>query len=363
MQLCPANRMTQRIWPTGGRPLCAVSIELTRRCSLQCRHCFCVLPHSHQYRKKELALADWDRILGECADEGALFLTITGGEPLLHPEFKEIWKIAKKRGFLVTLFSNGTLIDAGMADFLAEWTPYEVSISLYGASEETYQRVTGTEGMFQRVVDAFDRLAARGVKLEVKGVFSRINKADFESVRAIALRYCDRFRWDGALMGAFAGCVNTPQEIRLSAEELIELEKDDAELFQELKCGVQDWMPSVGFKDSAFRCGVGRGSAHIDAYGGMHPCLPLERLQYDLTTGSVADGWCNGIPALLENMPWKPGPCQTCDAASLCYSCTAFALLEGCSPTGPVPFRCALGSGRAKEFNLLDSIKNRPAGF
>ncbi len=363
MQLCSAYRFIERLDEAEDRPLRAVSVELTRRCNLSCLHCFCGQPPDHKSRQDELAFADWERILDQCAQEGVLFLTLTGGEPLLHPQFREIWKAAKQKGFLVTLFSNGTLITDDMADFLAEWTPHEVSMSLYGASEETYRQVTGGSGMFQRAVDAFERLSRRKINVEVKGVFSRLNVHDFEGVKAIALKYCDLFRWDAELMGAFPGCANKPEEIRLSVDEYFALEQADP-----ARCHVVDqqrtnWEPPGRSEQSPFRCGVGRGSVHIDAYGGMHPCLPLESLRYDLLSGNVREGWRQAIPGMLTSLPWQPGPCQICDAAAICCSCTAFAMLENCSPTGPVPYRCALASARAHASGLSQCLDSIPEAF
>lgn len=363
MQLCSVYQFVERLDETEERPLRAVTLELTRRCNLNCLHCFCGQPPNHKSRQDELAFSEWERILEQCAQEGVLFLTLTGGEPLLYPQFREIWKIAKQKGFLITLFSNGTLIDDDMADFLAEWTPLEVSMSLYGASEETYQKVTGGKGMFQRVVDGFERLARRKINMEVKGVFSRLNVHDFEAVKAIALKYCDTFRWDAELMGAFPGCKNKPAEIRLSVDDYFVLEQSDPALRHVVDEKSINWEPPRRAEQSAFRCGVGRGSVHIDAYGGMHPCLPLESLKYDLLSGSVREGWRQAVPNLLRDLAWQPGPCQVCDAAEICCSCTAFAMLENCSPTGPVPYRCALASIRAQASGLTECLQAIPESF
>lgn len=363
MQICSAEHFIERLEKGSTRSLRVVSVELTRRCNLYCHHCYCRLPTGYDGLRHELALTDWLRILRQCADEGVLYLTFTGGEPLLYPDFRELWIAAKKMGFFVTLFSNGTLITDEVADFLAEWTPLEVSVTLYGASEEIYQKVTGTNGMFERTVSALDGLAKRHITLEVKGVFNTINRHEFEGVKAISQRYCEIFRWDAGLMGSFPGCPTMPQDVRLSVGECIALEQTDHARFSEMKEKFTDWEPQAPNGKGSFRCGVGRGSAHIDAFGGMHPCLPLESFAYDLRSGSVAEGWQSAIPKMLSEVVWPDGPCGTCDAAELCSCCAAFALLEDCSPTGPVPYRCKLAKVRARLYGVEERLRDLPEGF
>ncbi|MCK5099596.1 MAG: radical SAM protein, partial [Desulfobacteraceae bacterium] len=224
MQICSIKDFSQRIRKTKTRQLGGVSMELTRRCNFACKHCFCVNPSLTGKIKKELEYRDWEKIADQVAGEGVLFLTITGGEPLLSADFKKKWLAMKKKGFLLTLFSNGSLINKSMVDFLSEWTPLEISITLYGASEETYQKVTGCKGMFKKVIDALDLISDHGIPLEVKGVFSHLNIHDFKAVKEISKRYCNLFRWDVQLIGAFSGISNNPQQIRLSPEEIVELE-------------------------------------------------------------------------------------------------------------------------------------------
>ncbi|MCK5313301.1 MAG: radical SAM protein [Desulfobacteraceae bacterium] len=357
MQICSIKDFAKRIRKTKIRQLSGVSMEMTRKCNFACKHCFCANPSFVGKTEKELEYKEWEKIAGQIADEGVLFLTITGGEPLLSAYFKKKWIELKKKGFLLTLFTNGSLINNNMVDFFSEWTPLEVSITLYGASEETYQKVTGCKGMFKKVMDALDLISDCGIPLEVKGVFSHLNIHDFEAVKEISKKYCELFRWDVQLIGAFSGISNNPQQIRLSPEEIVELENTDPVRKSEMQNLINRWSPSkINKENYAFGCNVGNGTAHIDAYGYMHPCLPLEILKYDLTKGSVKEGWEIAIPEMLNNLPFQPGPCQACEAIEICSHCAAFALLEGCSTGGPVPFKCELTKARIKKYGISDKV-------
>ncbi len=360
MLVCTIQEYMRTVKSDKKRPLSGLSAELTRRCNFKCGQCYCANPIKPYNPEEELRTDEWIRIFEQYADEQGLFLTLTGGEPLLRKDFKTLWRFLKQKGFLISLFTNGSLIDEKMVDFLAEWTPYELSITLYGASDETYERVTGHKNMFTRIMSTLEILSETGIPLEVKGVFTRLNIDDFDQVKSIGEQYCDLFRWDVDLIGAFPCSSNKVQDIRLSPEECVELEARVRIRNQELLNRIKNWQPAAppNGKRSAFTCNIGKSSAYIDCYGGMHPCLPLESVSYDLRQGSLEEGWHEAIPKMIRDFPLAPGPCQTCDAFELCGQCVAFALLEGCSPTGPVPFRCRLAKARAKQYGLSHRIKS-----
>lgn len=354
---CNIDDFRKKFQEKTGSVLKSLSVEITRDCNFRCRHCFCTNLNIHP---DELSFDEWVRIFEEYAEEDGLFLTITGGEPLLRKDFKKIWEYLKKRGFVITLFTNASLIDEEFADYFSRWSPREISVTLYGASDQTYERVTGCRNMYSRVMEALEMLRKGGIPLEVKGVFSRLNVDDFQQVRKIALEYCDLFRWDVGLMGAFSTSGNKPMDIRLSPEEYAELEVEEPVRFSQMIEIFQQWNPpeQAPKRIGAFSCNVrSGGSMHIDSGGKMYPCIPFEYAGYDLTKGTFREGWNEAIPKFIATYPCNPGPCQTCAVVELCGPCAAFALLEGCSSTGPVPYKCDLVTARARKCNAEKVIK------
>ena len=330
----------------------AVSADLTYRCNFSCAHCFCRLPENAPQGARELSGAEWDRIFGECADEGGLFLTLTGGEPLLHPDFRQVWVAAKRRGLIPTLFSNAALLTADWADFLADWPPQQVSVSLYGATEETYRSVTGVPGRYRAVREALDRLAERGLRLEVKCVFTRRNVHEFAAVREISRQYGEIFRWDAELLGTYPEGGGNPAGERLSPEEVVALEAADPIRDAEWRKRMSVWEPAPPLSETPFRCGVGGGGPHLDPYGQMRPCMTLESVSYDARSGSVREGWREALPRLLGEMPVVPGPCVDCTLPELCRFCPAQARLAGYSLGGPSEFHCRLAHLRAQAYGV-----------
>ena len=119
-------------------------IELTPRCSVNCVHCYInESPTDDLVRKAELTTSQWKTIIDQMESAGTLFLMITGGEPLLRSDFDEIFQYIRKKGLLVTLFSNGTLLSKQKAKMLANWNLNQLEITLYGGTRETYEKLPG----------------------------------------------------------------------------------------------------------------------------------------------------------------------------------------------------------------------------
>src|SRR5271169_1293931 len=144
---------------SGKRVPMEVSIEVTRRCPLECLHCYNNLPMSDPAaRAAELTFEEHCRLLDELVEAGCLWLLYTGGEIFARKDFLEIYTEAKKRGFLITLFTNGILINERVADHLAKYPPFSVEITMYGATRETYEALTQVRGSFDRCMRAIDLL-------------------------------------------------------------------------------------------------------------------------------------------------------------------------------------------------------------
>lgn len=127
------------------------TIEVTRRCPLTCAHCYNNLPMGDRTaRLSEPTYEEHCRILDEITEAGCLWLCYTGGEILARKDFLEIYTYAKRKGLLTTLFTNGLLITPKVADYLVQWRPFAIEITLYGRTRATYERLTGIPGSYDR---------------------------------------------------------------------------------------------------------------------------------------------------------------------------------------------------------------------
>src|SRR5438445_10098748 len=164
-----------------------VSLEVTRRCPLECLHCYNNLPMGDlAARNRELSRDEHFKLLDELAELGCLWLLYTGGEIFARKDFLEIYTQAKRKGFLITLFTNGTLITEKTADYLREWPPFAIEITLYGRTKETYEALTAIPGSYDRCLRGIGLLKERGLPLKLKTVATSINKHEVMAMRRFA---------------------------------------------------------------------------------------------------------------------------------------------------------------------------------
>ncbi len=113
-----------------------------------------------------------------------MWLLFTGGEIFARKDFLDIYTHAKKRGLLITLFTNGTQITPAIADYLADWRPFAIEITLYGRTRETYERLTRVPGSFDRCMRGIRLLKERGLPLKLKTVAVTINRHEMRTCSA-----------------------------------------------------------------------------------------------------------------------------------------------------------------------------------
>ena len=133
------------------------------------------------------------------AEAGCLWLLYTGGETFLRPDFLDIYTYAKKKGFLITLFTNGTLITPEIADYLAEWRPFSIEVTIYGRTRETYERVTGVAGSYERCLRGIRLLAEQRLPLKLKTMAFSVNRHELDAMKQFAGALGAEFRFDAML--------------------------------------------------------------------------------------------------------------------------------------------------------------------
>lgn len=169
-----------------GTPL-AGNFELTARCNFNCKMCYVHLTAEEQQRRgRELTADQWLAIAEEARSRGMLFLLLTGGEPLIRTDFRYLLTELKKMGLLVSVNSNGSLIDRDWLDFFRHEPPFRFNITLYGGSEETYERLCGRP-MFGRVTENIRALRQLGIGVKLNASMTPYNVADMEAMQYSSL--------------------------------------------------------------------------------------------------------------------------------------------------------------------------------
>jgi radical SAM protein with 4Fe4S-binding SPASM domain len=336
-------------------------IEITARCNNNCRHCYINLPAGDKVVKaRELSPVEIGKIADEAVKMGAVWCLITGGEPLLRPDFEEIFMLLKRKGLLVSVFTNATLINEKHIALFKKYPPHDIEVTVYGASREAYERITRLPGSFEMFIRGLDMLLSAGVKVRLKAMALRGNIEEMDLISDFCReRTKDYFRFDPVLHLRYDRNQLRNDEIRserLSPEEIIMLEKADRERFAFLKNSCDELIiPEFTHYgcDHLFHCGAGNGSFTISYDGKFRLCSSLwaPGTTYDLRQGTLKDAWENLIPRVRDMRSDKPeflATCRKCELVNLCLWCAAHAYLETGEMDGQTPYFCEVAHARAE---------------
>ena len=341
---------------SGQRAPLEVSIEVTRRCPLDCLHCYNNLPMGDlQARRRELNTEEHFKLLDELAQLGCLWLLYTGGEIFARKDFLEIYTYAKKKGFLITLFTNGTLIGERTADYLRQWPPFAIEITLYGRTKETYEALTGIPDSYERCLRGIAFLRDRGLPLKLKTVPTTVNKHEVLAMRQFAEEELHlEFKFD-SLINPRIDCSQSPLAVRLSPEEVVALDLHSSKVAAEYRKLAEEEAkhpPALANIETTYSCGGGMNSFAIDPYGHMSICVLSHQETYDIRSGSVEDGWKQFLLRVRTRARKTISKCVSCRLHSLCSMCPANGELENGDPESPVEFLCEVAHLRAMSLGL-----------
>jgi radical SAM protein with 4Fe4S-binding SPASM domain len=300
-------------------------IELTYGCNLRCVHCY---NPTHQ-AKDELATALIKALIEQLAEAGCLHLAFTGGEIFTRRDLFEILAYAKGKGFAITLLTNATLITPERADRIQALGPDGVEISIYGATQETYERVTRIPGSFTAFITGVQLLRQRDVPLVIKMPVMTLNHHEVQQAKALVEGWRIKFVYCTEIFPRVDGSLE-PLQYRLSPQEVVHID--------EIIVGSRRWRAEGGREkgescqagEGLFTCKCGKNSLAVTPYGRMNLCVSLPTPQYDLQTGTVSEGW-GTLVELVDGANAIPGEayeCPQCPVQSHCRQGPMNAWLE-----------------------------------
>ncbi|MFH1129808.1 MAG: radical SAM protein [Pseudomonadota bacterium] len=320
------NRLKAKLEAGQRLPLCG-QVELTYRCNFRCVHCY----QREVPPVRELDTKGWFRVLDQVAEAGCIYLTLTGGDPLVRKDFEDIYCYAIKKGFLVSLFCNGSLVTEGKADLIAEYPPRHVEVSLYGTTPETYEAVTGVAGGYKKTVDGIERLAKRGIPVHLKTALLKETVSELNTMESFAASLGLSFRFDSFV---HAGMNNdkTPTHHRLPPEKSVAQEATYPDFLEKL-CGEREKLgPRVENKTKLYRCGAGRWFFGVDPEGNLRICPTIVDPVFSLSKVSFNKAW--EIFGQELERTFGDSPCAECTVIDLCSRCPGIATIEVGDPCG-----------------------------
>lgn len=328
------------------------SLAITHRCNLRCVHCY--LGDQSVINSdptQEITTAQWIALIDEITEAGCLNLLITGGEPLLRKDFSEIYRHAKTNGMLVSVFTNGTMFTDEIISLFEEFPPSAVEISLYGATAETYEKITGIAGSYERCVNGIHLLLDHQVSVKLKTILMTLNRHEYDSIKDMAAAYGVPFRFDAAIFPCISGD-KTPLSMRLPPEDVIGIEFADEGRVQDWKDFIHRFQ-EVPESDALYQCGAGLTAFHIDPFGNLQPCLMTVNYKYSLLKDRFLKVWQENIPAIRKKKAGAGFICNQCEKKLLCSFCPAFFAMENGSEDILSEYLCEMGQLRFQAINNI----------
>ena len=329
------------------------TFELTARCNLDCRMCYIhKRENDRAARERELSTEQWLFLAKECQQAGTLLLLLTGGEPLLRPDFREIYTGCRRLGMMVSINSNATLIDERMVEFFASDPPSRINITLYGASPETYGRLCGDPSAYERVVKAILALQAAGVLVKLNFSITPYNRQDAVKVYQFAKDHGLAVQAASYMFPPVRACEQgcySPD--RMTPEEAAQAQMDyDRFRFapEELRKRLESMLAGSTVPDpdkecqelptERIQCRAGSSTFWITWDGLLRPCGMMVEPSFALEELGFPGAWSE-IRKERANI-FLPPECSRCDVRNACERCPALCYAESGSFTGVPTYVC-----------------------
>jgi radical SAM protein with 4Fe4S-binding SPASM domain len=326
------------------------TVELTYGCNLRCVHCY---NPTHRALPQELSTSEMCSLLNQIADLGVLTVTFTGGEPSVRPDIGDILRHARRQGLLIQVMTNATRMTTSFTHLLHAVGVSQINVSIYGATEAVYERMTGVPGSYRQFRQGLTDLAAVRLPVIVRMPVTTINYHEIQACRQLVESLHMKFQYCLEIMTTSTGD-RTPLQYRLSPEEKVRI---DQEMLP------HQWAPaseeSCSSNQPFLECACGHSRFAITPYGEMNLCTAFPIPRYDLRTGTVKEGWEVLKQTVDQARPSHRYECPTCEARPHCHLGRSDAWLETGDMSSCLPHYKEWAELEQRTYALLDPRRPR----
>lgn len=310
------------------------SFELLPLCNLNCKMCYVRLSREEMEKQGRLRTADeWLSIAEQMQKAGTLFLLLTGGEPLIYPDFKKLYLGLKKLGFIISVNTNGTLLNEEWADFFAENKPRRINITLYGSDENAYKNLCNYPGGFEKTMNALKLLKEREVPAKISFSVTRANADMLGDIYRIGKELDMLVETDCYMIPALKERhLPISQQSRLEPEKAaakcLEIMRYDRtpEMAKEYIDAVLKETEKVSTYPDCVSCLAGNCGFTINWKGEMKPCVTFDEPAVSVFEVGFEEAW-RQISQRTKEFRLNP-KCVNCNLRVVCPTCVASAFLE-----------------------------------
>lgn len=337
------------------------TFELTLRCNLHCKMCMFRRENSENaiLEHEEMNSQQWIDMARQAAEAGTINLLITGGEPMLRKDFCEIYRGIYKQGFIITLYTNATMITEKIMQTLRECPPHRIGITLYGANNDSYKKVCGVANGFERAIEGIKQLRTLPSAIEYRMTLIKDNIGDLEEICQLVEDFGGCATNTLIVFAPVRGGCMPVQECRLSPEESVNLSigRSVSKIEELIPSSLKDKVRirvkekpnecnATETKMTLLGCDAGMDSYTITYDGKLIGCQMLGIFATDAIKSGFSDAW-EKYPFEVR-LPDEPEICVQCEHKSFCKVCPAVRMAE-CDRLDGVPkYICDISKEMAK---------------
>jgi len=288
------------------------SYELNLGCNYDCEHCYLGLK-----KFEGLGWPDREKLLHIMRDAGVLWLQLTGGEPLIDKLFPDTYRLAHDLGMMLSISSNGSrLSNTAILDVLLERRPYRLTLSVYGATADSYDGLTRRPGAFAKFTKGLTAAHEAGLPINLNLVVANQNAHEVDAMKTMAEQR-------GLPYMVY---VNMSPTIQGTGDVLVTQSE------QHLR------------KRKVFTgCNAGHTFFHVDPHGRASICKVGREPNVPLIEEGV-DG-LHRLGAIADSLMLRTGGCSGCALSGTCWTCRPLAKLYQ-DASAPLRTYCQHGEGR-----------------
>ncbi len=355
----------------------SLSFELTPVCNMACRMCYVRMDRKTQESIAPLRTAEeWLSLAKEAREKGLLYLLLTGGEPFLYPELRKLLEGLHELGLVISINTNGTMIDEQTVEWLRHTPPSRLNITLYGSSDKTYERLCGKADGFTRVTHAIHILREAGMQVKINVSVTPWNADDLDEI----FSFCKRenllitptsymfppLRRDSASFGRNNRF--TPEDAAYWSARIISLLNGEKEYLQRFDSGKLTSLPCESLEEcerncegegDGIRCRAGKCTGWVTWEGRLLMCgmIPDESAPR-VFEGDFAEAWERVVRQ--ANVIRLPAACRDCSIKEECKACAAMVYTESGDYAKVPDYRCRMAHAfPAQAAKLAEEIRSK----
>ena len=312
----------------------SVHLDITYRCNERCVHCY--LDHDDH---GEMTTTEIKDILGQFADAGVFFLTISGGEVLMRRDFFDIVEHARSLLLNVQIKTNGVMIHEKEAKRLRELGVEQIQISVYSHRPEVHDAITKLPGSLKRTLNAIRFLQSQGLKVTIANVLMKPNLSDSAGVMALAKELGASYTLDPTITPKMDGD-RSILSLRAPASDIKQAFVNPA-LVGDVEEFCAPPPPADDNIMEGYPCSAGHTGCYVTPYGDVFPCVQFPLPSGNLRTQTFLDIWRNSSQLKeVRSIRAKDLPtCSSCSHVGTCTRCPGLAYMEG-NMRGPSTADC-----------------------